>query len=71
MRIYLTATSETYPLSRKPAFIGINKANVSAALEPIIGVLTVHSDDSDVRRQTALESSGPSTTGTLSRSRAA
>ena len=29
MRIYLTATSETYPLSRKPAFIGINKANVS------------------------------------------
>ena len=30
MRMYLTATSETYPLSRKPAFIGINKANVSA-----------------------------------------
>ena len=29
MRVYSNATSETYPLSRKPAFIGINKANVS------------------------------------------
>ena len=29
MRIYLTTTSKTYPLSRKPAFIGIKKANVS------------------------------------------
>ena len=30
MRVYSNATSETYPLSRKPAIIGINKANVSA-----------------------------------------
>ena len=30
MRVYLNTTSETYPLLRKPAFIGINKANVSA-----------------------------------------
>ena len=29
MRVYWNAKSETYPLSRKPAFIGINKANVS------------------------------------------
>ena len=32
MCVYSNATSETYPLSREPAFqvIGINKANVSA-----------------------------------------
>ena len=43
MRIYLTATSETYPLSRKPAFIGINKANVSVCLYIAISKLILSS----------------------------
>ena len=32
LRVYFNATSETYPLSRKPAFIGVSKANVSVAI---------------------------------------
>ena len=44
-----------------------------AAREPAIRVLTVHTDDPDVRRQTALESAGPGRTQPvpLCRSRAA
>ena len=33
-RVYWNATSKTYPLSRVPAFLGINKANVRVCVEP-------------------------------------
>ena len=32
VRVYSNTTSKTYPLSRIPAFTGINEANVSAGV---------------------------------------
>ena len=54
MHIYLIARSETYPLSRKPAFIGINKANVSEIVHFVdFGLLPLHLNPSPctTRRQ--------------------